>query len=179
MPGITTGGSIVSGANIVDASISNADIATNAAIDPSKIALTDAIGNAELVDDLVQFRVVSMSAADIMGMFATPFELIPAPGAGKSIIVDQVAAVFTYNSVAFANGNDWSIKEGTTGNSIVAGLTAAQMRGTATIRKVWAKVNDITGFGVNNNITISNPSSAYDTGNSTMKIYLRYRVITL
>lgn len=151
-------------------------------IAPSKNAVYDKIETIPSEDQLKTLT-VNLSSANITGMFATPFEIIPAPGAGKVIAFETVVFSFTYVSIAYANGGEVRLQgNGTTTKLFTAPVAdTGPMRGTASfVRYAVAE----TGAGAitlvaNTAVNITNAGSAFDTGNSTAKVFIKYRIITL
>jgi len=125
---------------------------------------------------------VTLSSANIQAMFATPVTLIAAPGSGKLIQVDEVVVNFIYNSIAYENGSELRIKYSGSAENLFATIAdTGPMQGTASFINGAQKTEATIALTslTNTAIVATNNTSAFTTGNSTMKIYLRYRVITL
>lgn len=128
---------------------------------------------------------VTLSSANIMAMFGTPVTLIPAPGAGKLIQVDEVVVSFIYNSIAYANGSELRIRYSGSGTDLFSTIAdTGPMRGTASFINAALAIGGAGGTIAvtsltNTAIVATNTGSAFTDGNSTMKIFLRYRIITL
>ena len=49
-----------------------------------------------------QFRLVTLSTAQILALFATEISVIPAPGAAKMNVVERMVAMIEFNTAAYA-----------------------------------------------------------------------------
>ena len=137
-----------------------------------------------VADDELKVATVSLSAANIIGMNASPVEIVAAPGAGKIILVDQFLMSFTYGTTQFTGGGDYRIEYGG-----VTGTNIMSVAGDANVIK--AAANDLEFFGnvaasqvyslshINSAVNITNAGAAFADGDGTLKIFIRYRVITL
>lgn len=124
------------------------------------------------------FLTVDLSAADIKAMYATPVTVIAAPGAGKVIAVDEVVYSFTYGGTQFTGGGTVILAWETTPTIELGGyLESALMKGAANF------ISCVTGRShnskANNAVVIRNATAAFATGNSTMKLFIKYRIISL
>lgn len=135
---------------------------------------------AEPIDGKTRDIVIDLSSADIKAMYATPIVVIPAQGVGTLIVVDSVLFSFIYNSVKYASGGTVYLKDA--GNASVMltniALTTVIQGAVNTIRQTFSIVSTLVRKG-NSNVTLSNLTGAYITGNSTAKLYIRYHVVTL
>ena len=63
------------------------------------------------INERVQYKSVPVSSAEILALFATPKELVAAPGAG--FVLELLSAVLTldFNTAAYANNGILSIRE--------------------------------------------------------------------
>lgn len=93
MPSVGSGGSLVTGANIVDGTVSNADIATNAAIAQSKIA--GLIGNPGTLISIEQ--TVNTTAA--VTTLANQAILVIAKGTVTGLATAGSQVTLSYNGV--------------------------------------------------------------------------------
>jgi len=126
-------------------------------------------------------KTVSISSAEILSLNSTPKELIAAPGSGKMIDVMSVDCYLDYNSVAYATNTDLFISYGSSGAELH--ITSFQLAG--------GSFDYVTKLVLDNqvrwNLTVreNTPISAFvlagnpTAGNSTVKIYLTYRIITI
>src|SRR5882724_8731465 len=63
---------------------------------------------------VVRHASVKLTAAQIIAMSATPVQLVPAQGAGKSIVVTRLAVRITRTSTAFTGGGNTIVQYGNT-----------------------------------------------------------------
>jgi hypothetical protein len=124
---------------------------------------------------------LSIPTASVLTLFATPLEIVAAPGAGYAIQVISASYKSTFNSVAYATNT--TIQLQSTGATAVqcstfinftvsthrhfaeAAISGAGAASTQIIENVPLMVNVATG----------NPTA----GNSDIKVYVLYRIITL
>jgi len=131
-----------------------------------------------------QHATVSLSAAQINGMAAAPVQLVAAPGAGKTLVVDKVAIRLTRSATAFASGGVGIVQYGptVTGGGIQAldsTIAATFFTGAAgaseTVRN-GAVMSD-TGTTLQNlGLFISNQTGAFTTGTGTATVDVWYRL---
>lgn len=145
---------------------------------------------AERLDDIEENMPVSdiltviktITSAQIKALYASPVELIPAPGAGKYIIIESVVVFFNYGTIAYLSGGNISITNSGGGISFVSSvLTTTYLRGMTSV--ITRKTPPETYFGqsslVNIGCYLKNISaSEYTNGDGTIKLIINYRVIT-
>lgn len=120
-------------------------------------------------------RKISLTAAQVKTLGATPIDAIVAPGAGKVINVLSVIANLVYGTTAF-DANDVTIA--VDGGSTLATLTSLldSVADTAKRGALSAPVdNDIVA---NAKVVIGGTDSVA-TGDSPLDIYITYEVVTL
>ena len=184
MPVLGSGGSTVSGAQIVDESISNDDIAANAAISATKIDLAGQIDNAEISEAVVQIAMVSLSSNDLLNLHTTRPTLIAAPGAGKAHVLDEYVLRFIPGATPYANGGT-IIPVWDNGTSSITGTQT----GISSIANTLITDNNAVilkrQYGTSNIPIVENAAiklytdTAFINGNGTAKVWVKYRTITL
>ncbi len=173
----------VTTAKIDNLAVTDAKLAADSVI-TAKIA-DDAVTSAKLDEGVRQVVKVSLSSANWLGMYATPVQIIAAPGANKAIIIESVALEVDYGGAQFAAGGVVALQYSNTANgagtAATATLAAATANGWAadTIATLApATLNAGAAATVNVGIFISNQTAAFTTGSSTVDVHVAYRVIT-
>ena len=123
---------------------------------------------------------VTLTSADINGMYATPYTLIPAPGAGKINNIDSVLYYFDYGTTQYTSGGDISIIEETSGTNLVASFDKTFITGTTnSIVKRNATETTSTSLVENKATQITNATGAFASGDGTLKVIINYYTVTL
>jgi len=158
-----------------DATIDNAGAVTiaNAAVTSAK---TDAT--------LIQYAEVDFTAAQWNGMYATPRQLVGAPGANKVIVIDKIVLDMTFVSAQYAAGGVVAAQYDSTAHG--AGAPASATIAAATINGYAASTGIMVDGAmdsvlftdmVNKGVYLSNQTAAFTTGDSTWKIQVWYRIV--
>lgn len=125
---------------------------------------------------------VTLSSAQCLALDTTPITLIPAPGAGQAIFIEEYLAFLDFNSVAYTGGALELHYTNAAGTAIVA-FDASWFRAAAD--------SHIMGLGdgqgnpaIGTLLTANAPVVICDAGtladgNSPIKIKLRYRIVPL
>ena len=122
---------------------------------------------------------VTLSAAQLLSLNGgAEIELIPAPGANKVIVVQNVIQFLDFNSVAYnfagALGQDVQFKQGADlgSNFILGNLNAAADR--------FISGNTGTGPSINTSVSLQSTSGiTVSQGDSTLKFSFLYREVNL
>ncbi len=168
-------------ANLVDGAVTAGKLATDAV---TTIKILDAnVTSAKLAATTVQYATVAITAAQFNGMYATPKQLVAAPGANKLIVLDKVDLLMTYGSANYAAGGVAAVQYDSTANG--AGVIASTTLAAATFQAAVS-----TGFMfntgvvpqtfstcVNKGLYLSNISGAFTTGDSAFVAHIWYKVI--
>ena len=171
-----------------DATLSNTGVLTigSGAVTGSKIA-ANTVDYANIAPDVAATATVALTAAQVNGMYATPVQLLPAPGAGKLIIIDSILWDVAFVSAQYAAGGAIAAQYGNTihgaGPAASATLAAATLNGVAASSFLGeagsSTVLDVAKTAsLNTAVYISNASAAFTTGDSTVNLYIRYRIVT-
>lgn len=128
---------------------------------------------------------VSLTAAQFNGMYATPVQVIAAPGANKAIIVRDVVLNMTFVSAQYAAGGAVGLQYGNSAH--LAGAPASATEAATDFTAAAASTLFRFGGGLstgalvsaaaNTAVYISNDSGAFTTGDSTFKVWISYQVI--
>jgi hypothetical protein len=170
-----------------DATLSNTGVLTVAAgaITGSKIA-NNAVDYAQLALDVAASVTVNLTAAQVNGMYAAPVQIVAAPGAGKLILIDSILWDIAFVSAQYASGGAIQAQYGNTVHG--AGSQASASIAAATLNGVAASGFIANGSGTatlnapatveNTAVFMSNATGAFTTGDSTVTLYVRYRIVT-
>jgi len=122
---------------------------------------------------------VSLSSAEILALSATPKTLIPAPGAGKIILVENIALQMTTTATQYANGGavEFRYTNGS-GAKVTADIAAAVITATAGVSytAVAGVTTSLTAV-VNSPVIVTNATAPFITGNGTGVFNIKYRVV--
>ncbi|MCI0391687.1 MAG: hypothetical protein MOB07_23325 [Acidobacteria bacterium] len=124
-------------------------------------------------------RVTVLSAANIIGMFAAPFEIVPAQGANKFIVVESIIFKMIRTATAFTLGGALSFKfaaGATVSPTIAATVVTTGGAGTeySHLDKLEAALIPVANAG----LQITNATAAFATGTGTAEVTVTYNVIT-
>ena len=171
-------GALVSG-NLVQNS-GTAGVQIDSGISGSSVStLITQVGNVTTVS-------VSLSAANITGMYATPIQLVAAPGAGKVLIV-QEAILYTNSTgqTPFGGGGATKIQYDSTANgagtnTLTTTISAANITAASSqvLGGLIPSTTALTGV-TNKGIFLSNATGAFTGGTGTVIVVsLTYQTIT-
>jgi hypothetical protein len=130
---------------------------------------------------------VAMTATQWNGMYATPVQLVAAPGAGLMVIVDSVYLNLIYGSAAFVGGGSVGLQYGNTAHLAgeAASATEAASDFTSAVANTMYRIGGglSTGAGtaaaINTAVYISNISAAFTVGTgSSFNVIVNYRVVS-
>lgn len=132
------------------------------------------------------FSRTALTAAQILGMYAAPVQLVAAPGAGNLILLDKMVINVVYGTTQFAAGGVVAPQYDSTVHG--AGTAASSTTiAAATINGIAANsIVGVTGLLavtasaalVNTGLFLSNATGAFTTGDSTAVVDVWYRVVT-
>lgn len=127
---------------------------------------------------------VNMAAADLIAMFTTPVQIIPAIQ-GKAIIVDSFEFVITRTSTAFTGGGVVGLQYANTANGAgtltTANIAATVVTGaagatyTARIPVVLSDVASASIAGIG--LYMSNATAAFAAGTGTAVVTVKYHLV--
>jgi len=130
-------------------------------------------------EDLILHTKVSLTAAQIKSANSVPVSLIATPGVGKVIEVVSALANFQYGTVAFDSGStafELQINTAATHQFLLSGI----LNGTASVFAMMG-VNSATTTQIVANEPLNFVLTGADAtvGDSTIDLYINYRIITL
>jgi hypothetical protein len=126
------------------------------------------------------------SAQMLAGIYGTPVQVIPAPGANKMIVGINASLALVYNSVQYANGGairfqyDSTVHAGGT-NLFATTVAASDINGSASGSQLLigvAQAFNANSFA-NKAVYISCATGEFTAGDSTLKYDILYRVVNL
>lgn len=171
-----------------DATMSNTGVLTigAGAVTGSKIA-SHTVDYANIALDVAASATVALTAAQVNGMYDTPVQLIAAPGAGKLILIDSILWDIAFVSAQYDAGGAIAAQYGNTvhggGPAASGSLAAASLNGVAASGFLSnagsaGLLNVAASASENTAVYLSNASGAFTTGDSTVNLYIKYRVVT-
>jgi len=124
---------------------------------------------------------VSLTSADILALFTTPFTLIPAQGAGTLINVLKVWYKYNFNTTAYTGGGSLTVIYN---NSLIPATTAFSNLLGQTSNSIGRPAISFSVLTLQNSDIVNVPvtllgSAAQTLGDSTLDVYITYDVITL
>jgi hypothetical protein len=131
--------------------------------------------------------IVPMTLAQWNGMYAAPFLLLAAPGAGLMNIVESVYINLIYGSAALANGGAVSAQYGNTvhaGGTLITNAEAAAdfiAASANTMFKLSGTLGTgvLTSAGINVGVYLSNATAPFITGTGdTFNVIVNYRTVS-
>jgi hypothetical protein len=152
------------------------------------ISAADTAGSAQdsgfNVSNVLQHARVAITAAQWNGMFATPVQLVAAPGANKINVVEQITLGMTFVSAAYAGGGVVGAQYGNTihGAGPAASTTEAAadfFAAASTMFRLGSSLGTGAPFSTTANtaIVLSNLTGAFTTGDGTWIVDVYYRTI--
>lgn len=129
-------------------------------------------------------REVTLTPANIVAMYTTPVEVIPAPGAGKYIEVLSATLIYDYATAAYTGGGAVTLNYGSGGAAITANIAAANAFA-ATGDKVYSlgTLNAAGGYTMplNTSVVITNATGVFvnpGTAAGVGRLHVVYRIHT-
>ncbi len=127
---------------------------------------------------------VTISSAELLALNATPKTLVAAPGAGKALILIDAQLALTYNSAAYAGiaaGEDLAIRytDGNGAQLAVVETTGFLDQATSQYRHVYPLADAAKVPAANAALVAHMLTGEIITGNSPLKIRVRYRTVDL
>lgn len=119
---------------------------------------------------------ISLTSANIRALYSTPFELLPACGAGKFYQIISMQGKLNFITPAYNTSTNLYIKQNTTeGGSNESTLLASTSNRMAHMNNISTQDTDIENKSVLLYAKTSNPAN----GNGTLDIYISYCIRSL
>lgn len=137
--------------------------------------------------NLVQYASVPMTLANFTGMYATPFLILAAPGAGLMNIVDKMTINLVYGSAALANGGVVGLQYGNTAHLAGPAATGTEAAADYIAAAANTMFHVAGGLGtgvatascINTAIYISNATGAFTGGTGdTFIVNVWYKTVS-
>lgn len=143
------------------------------------------VATAGLDATTIQYANVALTKTQILGLNATPVEVVPAPGAGKFIEFVSGMISVTFATAAYANGG--AVAFYYAGQSAISATVSAANSFLNAASQIWTVLPSGNGGGaratyLNLGITISNATGAFTdpgTAAGTARVAVAYRVHSL
>lgn len=123
---------------------------------------------------------VALNAADIIGMNASPVELVEAPGAGKALVFVGLIANVTRTNTAFTGGGAISAKHAG-GSDVMSSLAATVVTGAAgqsISYRTPADLSDLAAAAVENKaLVLTNADAPFADGTGSAEITVFYATV--
>lgn len=132
------------------------------------------VHSGDIYQPIAQHTVIAMTAAQIIGMNATPFTLLPALATGQTYAIDAISFIFTAGTVAFTGGGALTVAY--SGGAAVANTLAAAVITSASSSVTMRESVDATATAAAA-ITITNASAPFAAGNGTLQVDISYRIV--
>jgi hypothetical protein len=139
------------------------------------------VTSAKIAEDVARTIQVALSSAQILALSATPVSLIPAPGAGKIVIVDSILFKMVRTATAYANGGALEFRYTDGSGAKVTADVAAALVTTGGAGTAYAHVAGIEASitpVANAAIIVTNATAPYISGTGTAQVSIRYRIVT-
>jgi len=126
---------------------------------------------------------VAVTSAQILGMYAAQVPIVPAPGAGKLVIVGRNTYTYLFGTTQYAAGGVIGLEYGLT--AALAGPAASTTLAAATFNGYAASntfeltpdntnvLANVIGLG----ISLGNQTAAFTTGDGTLLVNLEYNIV--
>lgn len=139
------------------------------------------VGALAFLGNILKAAQVSLSSAQILALNATPVELVPAPGAGKVISVEEILLKMVRTSTAYANGGALEFRyTNASGAKVTADIAASVVTtgGAGTEYNIVRGVVTSLTPVANAAIVVDNATAAFITGTGTAVVTVKYRIVT-
>lgn len=138
--------------------------------------------NQDAIPDLTVSTVVTVSTGELLALYTTPKAFVAAPGAGKAIVPVSAQLFLDYNSAAYdgiAAGEDLVFRYTDASGGIAATVEATGFLDASADAHREAQFATLFTPTANAALVLHMASGNIATGNSPLKVKLRYRVVDL
>ena len=132
----------------------------------------------------VKSKTVALTAAQLIAMYATPVEIVPAVS-GKAIVLDSMEFVITRTATAFTGGGVVAVQYNSTANgagtattATISAATVTGAAGTSYTARIPVVLSDIATASITSiGLFISNATAAFATGTGTAVVTVKYHLV--
>ncbi len=179
----TTASKFAVGCKLTDTTTGKEYINQGTVAVPSWNSVTE-VNNAEIPVLTQQVVQKSLSAADLIAMYTTPVEVVPAV-AGKSIIVDSIEFDITRTATQFTGGGTVAVQyantthgAGTATTAVIAAAVVTAGAGRTVTARIPVVLSDVASASiVGIGLFISNVDGAFAAGTGTAVVTVRYHLV--
>ena len=136
-------------------------------------------GHSQL-DARVFMTTVMLTSAQILALQTTAVDVLPAPGANRAIVVDEVIAELDFNSAAYAGiatGDDLALKyTSASGTTLMTVETSVLLAATAYAKHYKRRGDQQIAVTANAKVVVV-LGGAVTTGDSPLILSIKYRVV--
>lgn len=127
------------------------------------------------IDDTIYVEEVSLTAANIIAMNATPVTVIAAKGAGKIIEVVGCVWILDAGATAFTGGGAVNLQN-ESADQYLSTITADNVTSATDIIVKFGAPTTTTSLTANEAIQITNGTAAFANGDGVARLKIAYRV---
>lgn len=142
--------------------------------------LIGTLNTTRISEDVARTTQVTVPTASVLLLSTTPYTLVPAPGAGKYISIEEIVAKLTFNSVAYTGANALEFRytdgSGAKVSADIANTFINSASGTsyASVKSVVTALTPVANAAVIVRVPTADPGA----GNSAIVFSVKYRVVT-
>lgn len=131
----------------------------------------------------VGFSQVRLTSAQILGMYATPVLILPAPPAGKMIVLSRITGTYLFGTVQYVAGGaiglEWGSAAHLAGPAASTTLAGATFDGYAASNtfELTPDNTDTLAHIIAMPVYISNDTAAFTTGDGSLLVNVNYTVV--
>lgn len=148
------------------------------------IDLIETLGGGANGDGNIRVSNLDLTSSQVLSLNSTPIELVAAPGTGKAIqMVSAIARIATYGGSPYATNTSLIlIANGASGTDYQMACGSILARTSICIKNFGQQTggaNNVSQYIENSSILATVLTGNPTAGNSDIKIYSSYRIITL